>query len=220
MQRVRAAGAVAVAQVTAHEAPRLVVVGRLEGAVAVVARAQRGVQPVQLHPGREARRLQLPASQVVGSHLGRIHPGQPLTRRRVGHRRVMIPAQHDRLELLRAHDRAHAHARGVVGAVGDDAGETHPVLAGRADDGGVDGSVGAAELRFQRVNCLGHRQAPQVARVVELDPAVFDHDGRRLVRCAVEDQRVDAAALQRHAERAFAARLADAARERAFRPRR
>src|SRR3990172_214190 len=210
------ARAIAVAPIVRHKFLRREIFCALKIGVTIVAYAQRVVIAVVVNPRPEARRIELPARHRIVAHRPTIMLGEFGAMRRVRYRRMMISANHNCLHTLGTHHRADAHSRGLITAFSDDAGEAHPILAGWTDDGGV--NVGAKFL-FERVHRFGNSQSPERLSVVKFHRAVFDHNGRSTLRRAVNDERVRAAAFERHAKRSLAARLADAAGERAFRRR-
>ena len=129
-------------------------------------------------------------------------------------RRVFAP-NHEGLQALRAHHRAHPHSRSLISSVCDDAGEADLILPGRTDHRGVNA---AAESRLQRLDAPRHGQSPESRGIGECNCArvrVDQKNGWRKGGAADRDH-VEAAALQGLAKRTFAASFADAARERAL----
>ena len=112
----------------------------------------------------------------------------------------------DRLQVLAAHDRAHAAAAGGAVLVVHDGGEKDPVLAGRADAGhrGLGGG-----LRLDGLLRLLGVEAPQGRRVADLDLAVMDVEVDGLRGPAADDQPVEPGAFEHRAETAARARIAD-----------
>ena len=200
-------------QVAPHEILRIVGARPFEYAVAVIARAQRRIGAKEVDPCGKARRLELPLGQRIVEHAGAIGFGQRPATFRIGDRRVVVAANGDRLQPLRSHDRADPHARRLKAAVGDDARIADQRLAGGADDGGGDAG---ADLVFEAVDGFRDLPAPQFAGVVEGDAAVLDEDRHRDLAGAAKDEGIDAASLERVAERTFAAGLANSAGKRAL----
>ena len=164
-----------------------VVVDPLERRRAKVVHVQRRVDPVIVNPDGETRLLLLPACQDVVGNGGRKLGADALAGRLVRQRRRRAALEHDRLQLLGAHHRAHPHALSLVGAAADDAGEAHHVLAGRPDYGDL--SL-AAEPALQRVRRLVRREPPLWRGVEERHRAVFDQEAQGTVRRTVEDEGV------------------------------
>ena len=188
-----------------------VVVDLLERGVLEVVHIERSVDPVIVDPDGEARPLLLPVRQNVVGNGGRELGADALAGGLVREWRRLAALEHDRLQLLRAHHGTHPHARGGVGAAAHDAGEAHPVLAGRPDRGdlGI-----AAEAALQLVPCLAGGQPPLWRRVEERHRASVDQEAGRTVCDTVKDEGVVASALERDAPRPLDTGLAHAAGER------
>ena len=102
---------------------------------------------------------------------------------------VAAAGDDDRLEVLAAVDRAEALATERVIAVVHHARDAQLLLAGGTDRRHADVAL-AAEPRLDRVERLGDFLAPQLAGGLERDLAVADHEQRRDVGLAGDDERV------------------------------
>ena len=89
-------------------------------------------------------------------------------------------AHRQRLEVLRAHQRAHAGAPGHPPVIRKDAGKRHLVLA-RLADAGHPGLRLASLLADDLLGLVGIGRAPQVLRRAQLDLLVVDPQVNRLL---------------------------------------
>ncbi len=109
---------------------------------------------------------------VIGD-LGGAPPGELAQGLDVGHRHLPVrAAHHDRLEVLGAHDGAHAGSAIRPVAHADDRGQADALLAGRSDRRHLDLRV--VELLFEQIGGRGRGLAPQVARRPQLGLAIVD----------------------------------------------
>ncbi len=182
-------------------------------ALLIVVGAEGCIQPVEIDPATEAGRLLLPAAQVVARDAAGKVRSQLFQGCTVEDGGMHTWPQHDRLEPLGPHHRAHAHACGLVAPVGDDGGEAHLVFAGWPDGGHV--AVGA-KAGGQGIRRGAYRLAPQLVRGDKGDGAVFHHQRCGRICLAGDHDGVGARRFERNTPRPLRARLADAAGERAF----
>jgi hypothetical protein len=169
---------------------------------------------MQVNPGREAGRVKLPAGEGVGAHPGAVGIRESGAGRFVGDRWVVVALDHNRFQALCSHHGPHTHPGGLVAAFADDAGKAHQVFAGWADGGGVDR---APQSGLQPIDRLRHRKSPQIGSVMECHLSVCDDYDCGMPGDAMKHQAVHTAALEGDTEGSFAARLAYATGERAFR---
>src|SRR5215217_4632419 len=108
-----------------------------EDTVPKIVGAECRISAMRMHPGRESRRLILPARQWVFHHPLLVQRGNIRTALWIGDRREAFSADHDCLDALGSHHRAQPHPWSLVCAVGNDTCESNELLTGRADDGGV-----------------------------------------------------------------------------------
>ncbi len=140
--------------------------------------------------------------EVVRDVVGGLHHAA-----RVGRAQRLGALHHcHRLQLLLAHDGAHAVLRGHVAVVALDGGEAHEVLAGGAD--GVHGELVARgpELAVERVLRVPRVEAHEGLGVAQLDHVVVDVQVDPVLRLALDDDGVVAAVLQIGAEEAVGLR--------------
>ena len=183
-------------------------VGRREHAVAVVVRTERCIGAVSVDPRGKSGRVQLPSGQRVVHHASRVALGDGATAIRVGDLRVTIAANHYRFQTLAAHDGAKTRACRLVMPVADDTRESHQVLASRPDDRGMDLF---SETVLETVNRLRHGESPEVFGGNERGDPVVDEEHARDGGGAVNDEAIEATALEGNAKRPLGPRLADPA---------
>ena len=131
----------------------------------------------------------------------------------VCHLHTARAAHDDGLEVLAAHDGAHAAASGCAVLVVHDAGVQHPALAR-----GADGRHAHAAVLFdERVGGVVDVFAPQLACVEQLDELVVDVQVDGMVGLALEDDAVIACKLELGAKVAAGVGRIDRAGQRALR---
>jgi hypothetical protein len=171
-------------------------------------RTQGSVGAVGVDPSRKARGIQLPSSERVVQHARGVTLRNGTTAIRVGDRRVEVTANHHRLQTLAAHDRAKTRSRRLMMSVADDTREPHQVLPCRPNDRRVNL---LSETVFEAFYRLRHGASPEVLGGDERGGPIVDQEDARDGGGTVNDEAIEAAALQSDAKGPLGPRLADPA---------